>query len=670
MQQKKQRRFYLGLALFLPLALASGTSQATLVGPTQSYPVIDSNYGGSIVGPTSISADGRYLAFATDTALVPDDSNDKFDVYVLDRNGSTYERVSVSSSGQQGNDHSGYRYSFDRGAPVISADGRYVAFYTVADNLVPNDTNYPYWDVVVHDRVQHTTTLVSVSSSGEQANERSEFPAISADGRYIAFASWADNLIAGSNGRFHIYVRDQIAATTEIVSVASDGSQGDNQSYAPSISADGRLITFHSHASNLVTNDNNYRPDVFVHDRSSHVTELVSADNAGQVGNGYSTNPSISDDGRFVAFQSNANFLPGYVPSGIYVRDRQNASMERVSANNLEEDLGGDYPPRISGNGRFVSFFSTADYFNPGIYVHDRHSKATVKAGESYYPSSVLNGDGSLVVYTNQGNLVANTLTPTQATDILVTQSANPSPVRIGNALTYTLTVTNQGSETAHNVMFRDDIDYQFVDYSSLYNGAASYSSSQGDCTFYGYIQCALGDLQPGLSATITLTVTPTNTVGVMTNSASVTANNSDTDIANNRSSLETSVYGTADLALTMTSSHEVYKNDDLKNGIPLALTITVTNQGPDMASGVNVTSVLPGSLRFAYSYNCYVSDYTRNQVSCNTGSIASGASAMVTIYAYPTISRGDISASATVASPLSDPVLGNNSAAVAVRIR
>src|SRR5437762_5568898 len=198
----------------------------------------------------------------------------------------TTERVSVASDGTQGNSPSQL--------PALSADGRFVAFQSWATNLVPGDTN-GFADVFVHDRQTDTTERVSVASDGTQGNGGSGAEAISADRRFVDFSSYYTNLVPGdTNGRSwtDVFVHDRPTRTTERVSVASDGTQGNNWSEYPSISADGRFVAFSSYATNLVPGDTNGQQDVFVRDRQTGTTERVAA---GRVS-------AHSADGRFVAF--------------------------------------------------------------------------------------------------------------------------------------------------------------------------------------------------------------------------------------------------------------------------------------------------------------------------------------------------------------------------------
>src|SRR5438046_2018767 len=177
----------------------------------------------------------------------------------------TTERVSVASGGTtEGN-------ATSLGS-ALSADGRFVAFHSTATNLVAGDANGKT-DVFVHDRQTGMTERVSVASGGTRGNNASSYPALSADGRFVAFDSDATDLVAGdTNGTTDVFVHDRQTGTTERVSVTSGGTQGNDSSAAPALSAEGGFVAFHSVSTNLVAGDTNGTYDVFVHDRPVSTT--------------------------------------------------------------------------------------------------------------------------------------------------------------------------------------------------------------------------------------------------------------------------------------------------------------------------------------------------------------------------------------------------------------
>src|SRR6266567_3491186 len=244
----------------------------------------------------------------------------------------TTVRVSVASDGTEGNDVSM--------GSALSADGRFVAFDSAATDLVAGDTNRVS-DVFVHDRQTGTTERVSVASDGAQGNGSSGLlsfafpPALSADGRFVAFVSFATNLVASdTNGATDVFVHDRQTGITERVSVASDGTEGNAASAGAALSADGRFVAFHSTATNLVAGDTNGKTDVFIHDRQTGITERVSVASGGTEGNGFSAEPALSADGRFVAFHNTATNLVAGDTNGktdVFVHDRQTGTTERVS---------------------------------------------------------------------------------------------------------------------------------------------------------------------------------------------------------------------------------------------------------------------------------------------------------------------------------------------------
>ncbi len=322
-----------------------------------------------------ISDDGSFVTFASYASnLVLGDTNGKLDVFVRDRVSGTTERVSISSAGHEGSGgtiYGGY-------GPAVSAAGRYVAFCSDFTNLVDGDTNSTL-DIFVRDRLNDMTERVSVSSAGQQGNSYSIGPAISSDGRFVAFRSWANNLVPDdTNNSSDIFVRDRVDGVTERVSISSMGAQASGgDSIAASISADGRYVAFASSATNLVPDDTNQTRDVFVHDREIGKTIRVSVSSSGEQGNMTSCNyvgyqaVGISANGRFVAFDSSAsNLVPddSNEMSDTFVHDRIMGTTIRVSICPCgDEGNSASIGPAISGNGRLVGFTSHANNLLEGL---------------------------------------------------------------------------------------------------------------------------------------------------------------------------------------------------------------------------------------------------------------------------------------------------------------
>lgn len=307
----------------------------------------------------SISADGRYVAFFSFASnLVVDDTNEAGDVFVHDRQTGATERVSVTNDGDQGDGQSG-------GDVALSADGRHVAFTSVAGNLVEGDTN-GLNDVFVRDLVAGTTTRVNLASDGEQTDDFSHGLAISADGRHVAFSSVATNLVEDdTNGRNDLFVHDTLDGTTARISVATDGTEGDAMVGSHfSLSGEGRHVAFESYAANLVPGDTNGSPDVFVRDTQMGTTTRVSLRNTGGQAKGASGGASITVDGRFVSFGSNAdNLVPNDTnrSADVFVRDTELGTTTRVSvAGSGAQGNSGSGEPSVSADGRFVAFTSHA----------------------------------------------------------------------------------------------------------------------------------------------------------------------------------------------------------------------------------------------------------------------------------------------------------------------
>lgn len=328
-----------------------------------------------------LSADGRYVVFQSESeTLVPGDTNGTRDIFVHDRHTGVVVRASVNSAGVQGNSLSSW--------PTISANGRYVAFDSYSSNLVPGDTNLRR-DVFVRDLVSGTTVRASVDSNGVQGDDDSDSPWISADGRYVAFCSVAENLDPADNTPISdVFLHDLQTGTTELVNVDSSGIQANHSSLAPMPSADGRYVIFTSRASNLVAGDANGAEDVFVRDRLLGITERVSVDSFGAEGDWDSGVGRFSPNGRYVVFPSLAsNLVPGDTNGflDVFVRDLVTGVTERVSVDStgVEGNLS-SVGSSISADGRFVVFHSVATNLVPGdangeddVFLHDRRTGET-----------------------------------------------------------------------------------------------------------------------------------------------------------------------------------------------------------------------------------------------------------------------------------------------------
>lgn len=324
------------------------------------------------------------------------------------------ERVSVSSDGEEMVTPEGPGGVKNL---AISSDGQFVAF---TSNAVEDLVDFEWTQVYVHDRKYANTSLVSVSSAGEKANNSSGGKAggdgghlgISADGRYVAFASQADNLVSrDDNAAWDVFVRDRHYNTTERVSVSSSGTEAAGcwiyGSHSPDISADGRYVAFSSDCTNLVPDDTNGTTrDVFVHDRQTHQTRLISLSSSGEQGDNTSDLASISGDGRFVCFTSVAGNLVSDDTNDdqdVFVHDRDtdedgvfdesgHVATTRVSISSLgTEAVGGNsYAGTTSADGRYVAFASVASNLIPGdtngkvdVFVHDRVSGKTQRVSVS-----------------------------------------------------------------------------------------------------------------------------------------------------------------------------------------------------------------------------------------------------------------------------------------------
>ena len=394
------------LVLAVPTALLAGPGQTERVSVAT-----DGTPGNEDSEKPDISGDGRYIAFHSDASnLVPNDTNDASDVFVRDTVSGETTRVSVSSDGEEGNTHSEL--------PAISDDGRYVAFLSVADNLVPGDTNL-MGDVFVHDIQTGETTRVSVASDGSESDVLSYSVALSGDGRYVVFASSATNLVSEDTDlTSDVFVHDRQTGETTCVSVATDGTKGNLASSWPAISPDGNYVAFQSYASNLVSGDTNGKSDIFVHNVRTGKTLRVSSAADGTEGNGDAFFATISLDGRYVAFRSAAsNLVPGDTNgvADVFMRDTQTDELTLIS-----QGLGGT-PANgqsnfvdLSADGRYAAFQSVAsnlisnDTNAVDIFMHDTETGEIKRVSVASDGTEANDSAGALAIAADGGFVAFN----------------------------------------------------------------------------------------------------------------------------------------------------------------------------------------------------------------------------------------------------------------------
>lgn len=344
-------------------------------------------------GVAAINRNGRSAVFESSASnLVDGDGNDAQDVFHRDLRKGITTRVSVADDGTEANGTSGW--------PSVSASGRLVLFESDADNLVEGDGNGT-WDVFLRDLRRGTTTRVSVAEDGAEASGASNIDgaALSASGRYAVFTSTATDLVpGGTTGARHVYLVDLRRGTLVLVTRNTAGAPSDGSARDASISASGRFVAYSSNAGDLVPGDGNGGYDVFVFDRKTGSTVLASADLDGGEANGNSRHPVLSKSGRIVAFTSNASDLvpgDGNAADDVFVRDLRAGATVRVSVDAEGNEADGDsHRPSLSWNGKQVAFVSQAD----GLVPEDGNGEDDVlvrdlKAGTLRLLSSNARGD-------------------------------------------------------------------------------------------------------------------------------------------------------------------------------------------------------------------------------------------------------------------------------------
>ncbi len=372
---------------------------------------------------SSVSGDGRCVVFdSTASNLVENDLNNRRDIFLYDGNAETIERISMALESSEANNN-----CFK---PAVNENGRYVVFESYASNLITGDINNKK-DIFIYDRVNAFMEIISLSESGVQGNGTSSNASISSNGRFVVFSSFASNLVTGdTNSTSDIFVYDRSTRGVVRVSVSNEGLQGNGASTTPAISGDGRFIAFESSADNLVPGDTNNNKDIFVYDIENSIIEILSLTSSGGQSNGTSSDAAISSDGKFVAFESSAgNLVPDDIngKNDIFVYDMETGFLEMVSKSDKGfQGLNTSDNPCISSNGNFIAFDSLSSNLVSGdtnskrdIFVYDRNSKTILRVsmgahgmqGNNDSTGAAISSNGLCVAFkSNADNLVAKDL--------------------------------------------------------------------------------------------------------------------------------------------------------------------------------------------------------------------------------------------------------------------
>lgn len=356
--------FCLGALLLASLGCGGGGGATPGAGGGASAPPVGEEVRGRTLGngwaamERSLAA-GRWMVFHTTQALVAEDANATYDVYLRDLETGTVTLISRTGAGI-GNRASYYA--------SISSDGNRIAYASDATNLVADDTNSRR-DIFLHDRAAGTTERLSLTSTGAQGPGTSTFPTINAEGTLVAFVSDGKLVPQKTTTAVDVFLRDLAGATTTLLTPGLAGTGGNGASSAVVMSGDGRYLTFVSAATNLVTGDTNGAADVFVLDRQTSTLERVSLGTGGVQANGACANPTLSDDGRYVAWDSTANNLMAgdtNLKRDVFLRDRVAGTTLGVSLSAEGALANGDSSmPTLSRDGALLAFGSLASNLVP-----------------------------------------------------------------------------------------------------------------------------------------------------------------------------------------------------------------------------------------------------------------------------------------------------------------
>ncbi|MEU4623343.1 hypothetical protein AB0G04_25650 [Actinoplanes sp. NPDC023801] len=359
----------------------------------------------------SVDADGRFVVFQSQASnLTSDDDNGKYDIFLTDRGSGSLELISRGADGGP--------LPGNSGGARISADGRFVTYYSWTG------TSAEPPKVQVYDRVARATEQIPAGARGGM------FPTISGDGRYVTFASGSEDIVPDANGWYgDVFLHDRQTGETKIASSSADGTQGDRSSSKGVVTADGRHVAFASSATNLVPGDTNDAEDIFLKDLTTGDIQRITVTSDGSQLTDFwiYSDPSVSADGRYVSYSTTGAFDPADVNEDIdvYVRDTVTGTTTLVSRRASGEPLSSGWAssPAVSGDGGSIAFWSNSGQIVAGdtnytgdLFVYDRTSGITERvsvtssgAEADGADSGVLSHDGRLAFYRAAAtNLVTN----------------------------------------------------------------------------------------------------------------------------------------------------------------------------------------------------------------------------------------------------------------------
>jgi uncharacterized repeat protein (TIGR01451 family) len=555
-----------------------------------------------------ISADGRFVAFYSEsTNLVAGATNRFGDIFLRDTVAGSTRLISVSTHGTGGgNDYSA--------SLRMTPDARFVVFASYSTNLVLNDLNGFDPDVYLRDTNSGNVELISVNGAGTgSANDGSYSPVVSADGRYVAFESTAGNLgPVDTNFDTDVYVRDRNLGSNYLCSVALGGGSANDYSYDPIISSNGAIVLFYSSATNLVAGNTSGRQQIYAYDITNQTVQLVTINTNGTGANDHSYSARLSADGRYVAFESYASDIVANDLNGdygdIFLRDLVGGTTTLISINCSGTGSGNSdsYVPALSDDGRHIAFNSVASDLAPGdfsagyeqIFRHDRltgqtvlvsQNASTTGPGDSYSYYAEMNADGRIVAFiTDATDLTTNSYAATPnamfwdvdaappvigSVNLFLAKTASTGSLVEFTALTYSLAITNLGTLAASGVVVTDALPAS-LSFISATTSAGTITNNAG------LVTASLGALATSSNALITITAMPTNS-GLITNIAFAAASETDAAPADNTGSVIVTVTAFPPPTLSTLRTNSQVLILWPSNVPPVFLLETKTNLGP-----------------------------------------------------------------------------------------